>query len=85
MPPTHVLNAVVVVAWDGKPGTPGEEVVFLTNRPVKNRLRIFDARRAGEMRIVVPSGMTPHLTVRSYIGNLAPLASKHKMWYHRTP
>jgi len=30
------------VAWDGKAGTPGEEVVFLTNRPVTDALRIFD-------------------------------------------
>ena len=38
----RALNAVVVEAWDGKPGTPGEEVVFLTNRPVTDALRIFD-------------------------------------------
>jgi hypothetical protein len=38
----RAINAVVVEAWDGKPGTPGEEVVFLTNRPVKDALRVFD-------------------------------------------
>ena len=38
----RALNAVVVEAWDGKPGTPGEEVVFLTNLPVMDALRIFD-------------------------------------------
>lgn len=38
----RALNAVVVEAWDGKPGTPEEEVVFLTNLPVMDALRIFD-------------------------------------------
>jgi hypothetical protein len=38
----RALNAVVVEAWDGKPGTPGEEVVFLTNLPVMDALRVFD-------------------------------------------
>jgi len=38
----RALNAVVVEAWDGKPGTPDEEVVFLTNLPVADALRIFD-------------------------------------------
>ena len=38
----RALNAAVVEAWDGKPAVPGGELVFLTNRPVTDALRIFD-------------------------------------------
>jgi len=38
----RALNAVVVETWDSKQGPLDEEVVFLTNKPVDDALRIFD-------------------------------------------
>jgi hypothetical protein len=38
----HALNAVVVDTWNNKPARQDEEVVFLTNLPVKNALRVYD-------------------------------------------
>lgn len=38
----HALNAVVVDTWNNKQARENEEVVFLTNLPVKNALRVYD-------------------------------------------
>lgn len=40
--PRATINAVVITRWAGKPVPPGEEVVFLTSRPVHDPLSIVD-------------------------------------------
>ena len=74
----RALNAVVVETWDSKRGPLDEEVVFLTNKPVKDALRIFDLY---DERSLIEVPLNKEAKQNWHLAH-APMRTEHAMSNH---